>query len=140
MLTGQIVPSVETQLGFAPVSRTVAGYSLAGLFALWSVFQTDIFDQVASVSGSLWFDGFMDYMRSSAPPNGLRRIYLSLGDREKNARNQRMAAVEDCTRQAAELLREWNIPVIFEMNLGGHFQDIPGRIARGISKLMGSAH
>ena len=103
MLTGQIVPLVETQLGFAPVSRAVAGYSLAGLFALWSVFQTDAFDRAASVSGSLWFDRFMDYMNSSAPPNGLRRIYLSLGDREKNARNQCMAAVEDRTHQAAEL-------------------------------------
>ena len=78
-----------------------------------------LFGRVASVSGSLWFDGFMDYMRSSVPPNGLRRIYLSLGDREKNARNQRMAAVEDCTRQTAELLCEWNIPVMFEMNTGG---------------------
>ena len=56
MLTGQIVPLVEAQLGFAPVSRAVAGYSLAGLFALWSVFQTDVFDRAASVSGSLWFD------------------------------------------------------------------------------------
>ena len=139
-LTGQIVPPVEAQLGFAPVSRAVAGYSLAGLFALWSVFQTDMFDWVASVSGSLWFDGFMDYLESSAPPSGLRRIYLSLGDREKNARNQRMAAVEDCTRRAAEFLREWDIPVLFEMNPGGHFQDIPDRIARGINQLMEATH
>ena len=139
-LTGRIVPLVEAQLGFAPVSRAVAGYSLAGLFALWSVFQTDMFDRAASVSGSLWFDGFMDYMSSSAPPSSLRKIYLSLGDREKNARNQRMAAVEDCTRQAAELLREWNIPVVFEMNPGGHFQDIPGRIARGINQLTKFTH
>lgn len=72
MLTGRIVPLVETQLGFAPASRAIAGYSLAGLFALWSVFQTDVFDRAASVSGSLWFDGFMDYMNSSTPPNSLR--------------------------------------------------------------------
>ena len=140
MLTGQIVPLAEAQLGFVPVFRAVAGYSLAGLFALWSVFQTDVFDRAASVSGSLWFDGFIDYMSSSTPPNGPWRIYLSLGDREKNARNRRMAAVEDRTRRTAELLQEWDIPVMFEMNSGGHFQDIPGRIARGINQLMGSAH
>ena len=131
---------MDAQLGFTPVSRAIAGYSLVGLFALWSVFQTDAFDRAASVSGSLWFDGFMDCMRSSTPPNGLRQIYLSLGDKEKNARNQRMAAVEDYTRQAAELLREWNIPVMFELNPGGHFQDIPGRIARGIDQLMEFTH
>ena len=140
MLTGQIVPQAEAQLGFVPVSRAVAGYSLAGLFALWSVFQTDMFDLAASVSGSLWFDGFLDYVKSSARFNGLRQIYLSLGDKEKNARNQRMAAVEDCTRQTAELLRAQNVPVTFEMNPGGHFQDIPGRITRGIDQLMESAH
>ena len=139
-LTRRIVPLTEAQLGFAPVSRAVAGYSLAGLFALWAVFQTDIFDRAASISGSLWFDGFLDYVRIFTPPKSLRRIYLSLGDREKNARNQRMAAVEDCTRRAAELLRGWNIPVMFEMNPGGHFQDIPGRIARGIDQLMEFTH
>ena len=140
ILIRQIIPLAEAQLGFAPVSRAVAGYSLAGLFALWSVFQTDVFDRAVSASGSLWFDGFMDYMSASAPPSGLRQVYLSLGDKEKNARNQRMAAVEDCTCRAAELLREWNIPVMFEMNPGGHFQDIPGRIARGIDQLMESTH
>ena len=76
----------------------------------------------------------------SSPPNSLRQIYLSLGDREKNVRNQRMAAVEDCTRRAAELLRKWDIPVMFEMNPGGHFQDIPGRIARGVNQLMEFTH
>ena len=88
MLTGQIVPSVEARLGFSPVSRAIAGYSLAGLFALWAVFQTDVFDRAASVSGSLWYDGFTDYINSSVSPSGLRQIYLSLGDREKNARRR----------------------------------------------------
>lgn len=135
VLTGQIMPLVEARLGFIPQSRAIAGYSLAGLFALWSAFNTDVFDRAASVSGSLWFDGFLNYMKSAAPPKDLRQAYLSLGNREKGARNQRMAAVEDCTRQAVELLRGWGIPVDFEMNEGGHFQDEPGRIARGIGKL-----
>lgn len=134
-LTTQIVPQVEAQLDFAPASRAIAGYSLAGLFSLWAAFQRDLFDRAASISGSLWFDGFLNYMKSAAPPKNLRQVYLSLGDKEKNARNQRMAAVEDCTRQTAELLRGWNIPVLFKMNPGGHFQDVPGRIARGIGAL-----
>ena len=135
VLTEQIIPLVEAQLVLVPTSRAIAGYSLAGLFSLWAAFQTGLFDRAASISGSLWFDGFLNYMKSAAPPKGLRQVYLSLGDKEKNARNQRMAAVEDCTRQTAELLRGWDIPTIFEMNPGGHFQDIPGRIARGIGAL-----
>lgn len=136
VLTGQIVPLVEGRLGFAPQTRTIVGYSLAGLFALWSVFQTDAFDRAASVSGSLWFDGFLDYMEGHTPSDGLRRIYLSLGDREKNTRNPRMAVVEERTRQTAELLRAQGVLVTLEMNPGGHFQDVTTRIARGINAVM----
>lgn len=136
VLTGQIIPLMETSLSFVPASRTIAGYSLAGLFSLWAAFQTDMFDRAASISGSLWFDGFLSYMKSAVRPSGLRQVYLSLGNKEKNARNRRVAAVEDCARQTSELLRGWGIPTIFEMNSGGHFQDVPDRIARGIGKLM----
>lgn len=133
-LTQQIIPLTENHLGYAPEFRGIAGYSLAGLFALWAVYQTDLFDRAASISGSLWFDGFLEFMKNHTPK--AKFIYLSLGDKEKLAKNPRLAAVEDCTRQAVELLGTHNIPVVFEMNRGGHFQDIPARIARGVSSLM----
>ena len=133
-LTQQIIPLTENHLGYVPGFRGIAGYSLAGLFALWAVYQTDLFDRAASISGSLWFDGFLEFMKSSTPK--AKFVYLSLGDKEKLAKNPRLAAVEDCTRQAAELLGAHHILVAFEMNHGGHFQDIPARIARGISSLV----
>ena len=68
--------------------------------------------------------------------DGVNRVYLSLGDREKNTRNPRMAVVEDRTRQTAELLQAKGIPVVFELNPGGHFNDAPARIAKGINALM----
>lgn len=33
----------------------LAGYSLAGLFALWALYESDRFDGAACCSGSLWF-------------------------------------------------------------------------------------
>jgi len=135
-LTEHIVPLVENRLDLKPSSRAIAGYSLAGLFALWTVFAADTFDRAASASGSLWYDGFLEHMTSGTLRNGVKRVYLSLGDREKNARNPRLAAVEEHTRQIAELLRNRDIPVIFELNHGGHFNDAPGRIARAINALM----
>jgi len=131
-LTGHM----KEHLGFAPTSRVIAGYSLAGLFALWSVFTTDVFDRAASVSGSLWYDGFLEHIASSALHNGVEQIYLSLGDREKNARNPQLAAVEERTSQMAELLRSKGISVIFELNQGGHFDDVTGRITRAIDTLI----
>ncbi|NBI67903.1 alpha/beta hydrolase [Pseudoflavonifractor sp. 60] len=135
-LIHQIIPLTEEHLGYVPKFRGIAGYSLAGLFALWSVYQTDIFDRAASISGSLWFDGFLEFMKANTPK--VEFVYLSLGDKEKETKNCRLAAVEDCTSRAAELLRTHNISVVFEMNQGGHFQDISARIARGIRALEGS--
>ena len=133
VLTRQIIPLTEKHLGCAPEFRGIAGYSLAGLFALWAVYQTDLFDRAASISGSLWFDGFLDFMRANTPKAKL--AYLSLGDREKEIKNPRLAAVEDYTVQAVELLRAQGVSTVFEMNRGGHFRDIPTRIARGIQRL-----
>ena len=41
----------------------IGGYSLAGLFALWAAYQTDLFKGVAAASPSIWFPGFIDYMK-----------------------------------------------------------------------------
>ena len=46
----EIVQKTEAQLGVRPAHRCIAGYSLAGLFATWAPFQTDLFDAVASSS------------------------------------------------------------------------------------------
>ena len=59
-LLNQIIPDVESSLPCPPVWRGIAGYSLAGLFSLWALWQTDAFDRAASASGSLWFPDFVD--------------------------------------------------------------------------------
>lgn len=41
----------------------IGGYSLAGLFALWASYQTDLFRGVAAASPSILFPGFTDYMK-----------------------------------------------------------------------------
>ena len=37
----------------------IGGYSLAGLFALWAGYQTDLFQGIAAASPSIWFPGFI---------------------------------------------------------------------------------
>lgn len=57
-LLSEVIPQVEDGLPWPVAWRGIAGYSLAGLFALWSLWETPAFSRVASVSGSLWFPGF----------------------------------------------------------------------------------
>ena len=135
-LTGEIVPRVVAALGAEPVYAALAGYSLAGLFSLYALYRTDAFARAASVSGSLWYPGFLDYVRAHAWKRRPDCLYLSVGDREGNTRNPVMKPVEANTRAAAVLFEQTGVPTAFGLNPGGHFNDPEGRTARGIAWLL----
>lgn len=135
-LTETIVPTVEASLGFTPSRRILAGYSLAGLFALYAMYRTDLFSGIGSISGSLWYDGFLEFMRENQPLRLPERVYFSLGDREKITRNQRLGAVEEHTIQAEMQIRSLGVNTVFELNPGNHFDDAVGRMAKGLSWLV----
>jgi len=80
----------------------IGGYSMAGLFALWSAYRTDRFSGIAAASPSLWFPKFLEYMQAHDLHSAA--VYLSLGNREEKTRNPVMAAVGDRMRAAYALL------------------------------------
>lgn len=138
-LTGQILPAIERALGGRPAYAALAGYSLAGLFSLYALYETDAFARAASVSGSLWYPGFMEYIQTHEWRRRPDCLYLSVGDREGRARNPVMKPVEENTRTAAALYGKMGVPTAFELNPGGHFNDPEKRTARGIAWLLDKA-
>lgn len=115
----------------------LTGYSLSGLFALWALYETEIFDGIACCSGSLWFPDWEKYMLE----NTLKKesiIYLSLGGKEEKTKNPLMVSVGDNTRQQLKILKKDSLTkaVTLEMNPGGHFADTANRVAKGINWLM----
>ncbi len=131
-LTEQIVPAVEGTIGFTPCCRGIAGYSMAGLFAVYALYRTDIFSRAASVSGSLWYDGFLDFMNENRPVRLPETVYFSLGDREEVTKNRRLATVQNCTAAAEKRMRDLGVKAVFEINEGNHFADVSERIAKGL--------
>lgn len=112
----------------------LGGYSLAGLFALWTAYQTDLFYGIAAASPSVWFPGFREYVKSHELRT--RSVYLSLGDREEKTKNPVMAEVGNAIRGIHELLQEKNIPCTLEWNAGNHFKEPDLRTAKGFAWLM----
>ena len=131
-LLNQIIPQVESSLPRPPTWRGIAGYSLAGLFSLWALWQTDVFDRAASASGSLWFPGFIDYAHEHTMPNAPDAVYLSLGKKETKTPNRMMRHVLNDTRAMEALLVERGILTTLELNPGNHFAQTDLRMARGI--------
>lgn len=114
----------------------IGGYSLAGLFALWAAYQTDVFAGAAAASPSMWFPGFAEYMKENRIKTDT--VYLSLGDREEKARNPVMATVGERIREAHTLLRENGVNCILEWNEGNHFKDADLRTAKAFAWVLNS--
>lgn len=97
LLVEEIIPKAEKELPGPPAWRGIAGYSLAGLFALYAIYRTDVFSWVGCISGSLWFPGFKEYIFSHEPKRRPDCIYFSLGDKEAKTRNQVLKTVQENT-------------------------------------------
>lgn len=135
ILQSDFFVNIEMSLRINKPQRYICGVSLSGLFALWASMKKELFIGIASVSGSLWYDGFVDWMKgiSSIHPS---RFYFSLGEKEKSGKNARMATVETATLEVVEILKATGKDVIFEMTEGGHFSAIAPRLEKAITSLL----
>ena len=127
-VTDRLLPELKTNLvSDDDVKLCIGGYSLAGLFALWAATRTALFSGVAAASPSVWFPGWVDYVKGH--PIHAAAVYLSLGDREDRTKNPVMAKVGDCIREQYALLQTQGT-VTLEWNPGNHFQDSELRTAK----------
>ena len=133
-LTHEIIPEAERDMGIEDAERTLLGVSLSGLFAVWTAFNTDAFSNIISLSGSLWYDGFIDWMKEQTPSSQLKRVYMLLGEKEKNAKEKRMATVEERSLAVADILKaKSKAAVSFELVEGTHFSPIMPRLELALS-------
>lgn len=100
------------------------------------MYKTDVFDRVASMSGSLWFSNFIEYCKRNEYKRLTDKIYFSLGDKEANTRNPVLKTVHDKTIEISEYFKSLGAEVIFELNPGNHFTDVIFRSAKGIKAIL----
>ena len=132
ILVEKIIPAAERRIQGTPLWRGIVGYSLAGLFAVYSLYQTDLFARVASVSGSLWFPNIMEYIETHNFRRTPECVYFSLGDKERNTNNLFLKSVQYNTERIKAYYAAQGIVTAFVMNKGNHFQDAALRTAKGI--------
>ena len=133
-LTERALPYLEAAWSASPrrEDRAILGYSLGGLFALWGQAQSGAFQTAGSLSGSLWYPGWLDYLKSHPPRPG-ERIYLSLGDREEFGGPALLRAVGDCTRRTYALYEQAGIHTVLEWNRGGHGKSVDARWKKALA-------
>ncbi|MUU10513.1 Predicted hydrolase of the alpha/beta superfamily [uncultured Oscillibacter sp.] len=136
LLTEEIIPAAEKKITGVPCWRGIAGYSLAGLFALYSIYQTDLFSRVGSMSGSLWFPGMKEYIFSHELKRRPDCMYFSLGDKESKTRNTVLQSVQKNTEEIHAFYQARGIDTVFHLNSGNHYEHAAERTAAGIAWLL----
>ena len=137
LLTANIIPKAESTLSARPLWRGIAGYSLAGLFALYAIYRTDLFSRVGSMYGSLWFPGMKEYIFSHEPKRQPDCVYFSLGDKESKTRNPVLRSVRQNTEEIQSFYQSKGIDTVFQLNPGNHYDHAVQRTASSIAWLLG---
>lgn len=135
-ILSKVVPMVERELEGEDHLSYIAGYSMAGLFALWSLYQTNFFHGAVCASGSLWFPDFEEFAIGNDLKRNPHPIYLSLGDRESFGRNPILKKTEKIYQNLADFYKGKGHQCFFEMNQGNHFQDVDLRLAKGVTWIL----
>ena len=122
--------TLESAAGIAPCARAVCGYSLGGLFALHAFVTSAGWAACGCLSGSLWYEGWADWLRGAVPDLRGRYAFLSLGSKERRAARPLLK-----TEQCVELLRAAGSAVEYRLVPGNHLSHVDERLATGLAAL-----
>lgn len=140
-LTGRLIPAVEQAEGLAPRSRAIAGYSMGGLFSTFAFLTSEYFQAMASMSGSLWYEGWPAYFQRKCAEGAAahafdgRFAYFSIGSKERKSPPRILSTVEERNEHAAELLRSSGAQTKFVLGPGNHHQHVLERCRLGLGAL-----
>ena len=109
------------------------------MFALYAACHTDAFSGIASISGSFWFTGLLDYYRSHPLSPAVRRVYLSLGAKEPKTRREPLNTILERTEDVLGIVREEGKEAILQMNRGGHYVQRGERLEEALRYLLSGA-
>ena len=124
----QVIPAAEKTLAVQKVGeRDLIGVSLSGLFTLWQWMQWDTFMSIASLSGSVWFPGFMQWFEGVEVPIKKGKAFFLLGEKEPKAWIKAYRSVGENTEAIVKKLQTYGINTTFQWVPGDHFADPIGR-------------
>ncbi len=133
-LVDEVLPATEERWGLVPQGRAVCGYSLGGLFSLYA-FVSGAFDACACLSGSLWYEGWVDYMSRASTSLDGTFAYLSVGAKERRAARPILKGVQRNTEECVCVLEQLGCSVRYAVVPGGHFEHVEQRFAAGLGAL-----
>lgn len=139
-LRDRLIPEAEKRITAHAFSRRdLIGVSLSGLFTLWHWLQCDTFTSIASLSGSFWYDGFVEWVARTPIPPKTGKAFFLLGDDESRSRVPEFSHIADDTGRIIGILRDAGIDTEFASVPGNHYSDPDARLERALAALRPSS-
>lgn len=136
LLQEQIIPQAEKVLNITGCKeRNLIGVSLSGLFTLWQWMLCDSFNSVGCLSGSFWYNGFMQWLESIEIPSKKGEAFFLLGEKEPKAWIKAYRSVGENTEKIVDILKRKGINTEFKWVPGDHFADPTGRAEAALQGL-----
>lgn len=136
LIREKVIPAAEQALGIPNgADRNLIGVSLSGLFALWQWLECDTFKSIASLSGSFWYNGFIEWFGKQPIPPKTGKAYFLLGEKEPYAWIKAYRSVGINTETIVERLKKSDIRTIFQWVSGNHFSDPLGRMEDALKSI-----
>lgn len=135
-LQDSIIPQVERELEIpSDVERTLVGVSMSGLFALWQWLVCDTFTNIISLSGSFWYEGFVEWVTSRDISAKKGETYFLLGIDESKSKVKTFATVGKATDDIISYLKAHGISTLFESVPGNHYSNPIPRLNKAMAAI-----
>ena len=134
-LIGEAIPAIERMEGLSPAKRAICGYSLGGLFSLYAFTHANEFCACGSLSGSVWYESWVEHLRDLDFDSTGKFAFLSIGSKEKHAAPKILHHVQDDTEACANILREHGCETEYVVGPGSHMSFMKERFDAGLSAL-----
>lgn len=136
LLQTKVIPQIEAALQIeSGAERSLVGVSMSGLFALWQWMVCDTFTNIASLSGSFWYEGFLEWMKTTPVPRKSGMGFFLLGDKESKSNVKAFDSVGVNTAAILTLLKAAGVKAEFESVPGNHFADPIPRLDKAFTAL-----
>ncbi len=137
LLQDTVIPRIESALGYGTEApeRTLTGVSMSGLFALWQWIECDTFANIASLSGSFWYEGFVDWLKSRPLPAKTGKAYFLLGRQESHSPVKAFNTVGADTQEIVTLLHDAGIRVRYDIVPGNHYANPIPRLNHALTEI-----
>lgn len=123
-LQEEVIPRTEAILNNIKVEeRDLLGVSLSGLFTLWAWLQCDTFRSIASLSGSFWYPGFIQWFEKQIIPAKNGKAFFLLGVKEPKAWVKAYRSVGVNTEAIVNKLKACGVDTLFEWVPGNHISN-----------------